>query len=156
MVVVPGFVSSPRFQTVKKLVGWLAIFMTTAAAVTALASVLSVPIGVYLLFVAIFVIVMHTKPLVQKLSVFQQENFVSRCGNFVFSLDGIKLGIVYIVISIPTFIPGFTAVFPAFAGVVVLLLGVCYVLQYFAPPSAEATIPTSVPPPGAQYPSGGY
>ncbi|KFD45250.1 hypothetical protein M514_13873 [Trichuris suis] len=156
MATVPGFVSSSRFQTVKKLVGWLAIFMTFAAAITALTNVLSVPIGVYLLFVAIFVTFMHMKSLVQKSSIFQQENLISRCCNFVFSLDGIKLGIAYIVISIPTFIPGFTAVFPAFAGVVVLLLGICFVLQHFAPPSTEGNLPTSVPPTGAQYPQSGY
>ncbi|CDW53269.1 hypothetical protein TTRE_0000153301 [Trichuris trichiura] len=86
----------------------------------------------------------------------RQENLISRCCNFVFSLDGIKLGIAYIVVSIPTFIPGFTAVFPAFAGVVVLLLGICFVLQHFAPPSTEGNLPTSVPPPGVQYPQSGY
>ncbi|KRY28829.1 Ras-related protein Rab-4B [Trichinella spiralis] len=80
-----------------------------------------------------FVTALELDFLIKKIPICQEGNVGERFGKILFSLIGFKRGVVYIVTAVPTFIPGFTGIFPAIAGMFLLVLGIAYAMQRWIP-----------------------
>ncbi|KAL1231550.1 Golgi apparatus membrane protein [Trichinella spiralis] len=133
MGVLQQLLQSGYFYTARRILAGITIFLLWSAAITSLASIFGVAIGVYMILLAPFVTALELDFLIKKIPICQEGNVGERFGKILFSLIGFKRGVVYIVTAVPTFIPGFTGIFPAIAGMFLLVLGIAYAMQRWIP-----------------------
>ncbi|KRZ89142.1 Ras-related protein Rab-4B, partial [Trichinella sp. T8] len=133
MGVLQQLLQSGYFYTARRILAGITIFLLWSAAITSLASIFGVAIGVYMILLAPFITALELDFLIKKIPICQEGNAGERFGKIIFSLIGFKRGVVYIVTAVPTFIPGFTGIFPAIAGMFLLVLGIAYAMQRWIP-----------------------
>ncbi|KAL1228944.1 Golgi apparatus membrane protein [Trichinella pseudospiralis] len=158
MGVLQQLLQSGYFYTARRILAGITIFLLWSAAITSLASIFGVAIGVYMILLAPFITAIELDFLIKKIPICQEGNVGERFGKIIFSLVGFKRGVVYIVTALPTFIPGFTGIFPAIAGMFLLILGIAYAMQRWIPVEEfeQVNPATATGGTAAQYPTAHY
>jgi len=151
------FVSQLRviFSYIVTLLWWICTFNSFGP--------FSAPLAVYLFVFAIPLTALEFSTLFMACCTFcRDDGKFCKLWHFIMRLDGWQRGAFYIVIAFPTFIPGFTSVFAAVVGFLLILLGLMYVAKKFAiitiqvpPPTSFAQAGTPSAYSGSLPPSGG-